>query len=253
MSFWEHKTEKATLGVVAKMLKTKVISAVSAERVLVLAPHPDDDVIGCGGLLKMLANDGAKIKVIYFSDGSFGTKDKSHDKSLISVREEETREASKIIGVGEGKFLRLPDLHLRSSSDLAAQIRREIEFDKPDLILAPSFEDLHPDHLAVAEIFYLALKNFDDQINIWLYEVWGLSRFNRLLVINDTIDDKILALKAHKTQIANRAYDEAILGLNKYRAVFAGVDGFAEAYYSTGPRNYRRLFEVFSRHHESKR
>ncbi len=253
MSFWEHETEKGTLGVVAKMLKAKIISAVSAERVLVLSPHPDDDVIGCGGLLKLLAGDGAKIKVVYFSDGSFGTKDKSHNKSLIPIREEETREAGKMIGVGEEKFLRLSDLHLQSSPDLAAQIRREIEFDKPDLILAPSFEDLHPDHLAVAEVLYLSLRNFDDHINIWLYEVWGLSRFNRLVIINDTIEDKIDALRVHKTQMANRAYDEAILGLNKYRAMFAGVDGYAEAYYSTGPRNYRRLFEVFSRHHESKR
>jgi len=49
-----------------------------------------------------------------------------------------------------------------------------------------------------------------------------------------------------------KRYDEAILALNKYRALSASAGEYAEAFYSTGPRNYRKLFEFYSRHHESK-
>lgn len=250
--FWQKETEKKVPGIVGEVLRVRVLSLVRADRVLVLAPHPDDDILGCGGLLSMLAGSGAKIKVIYFSDGSRGTANNKVDKNLVFEREEEAREAGKIIGIGEEKFLRLPDRRIKVNVALSAQIRREIEFDRYDLILAPSIEDPHPDHHAVGEALALALRNYDDHINIWLYEVWGSSRYNRIVLIDDFVEDKIEALKCHKSQMKVKKYDEAMISLNHFRALFAGVGKYAEAYYSTGPRNFRRLVEVLSRHHESK-
>ncbi len=250
--FWQKESTKNPRSVILDTLRVIIVSLVKADKVLVLAPHPDDDALGCGGLIKSLADDGAKIKVIYFSDGSKGNKSGKSSASLIVERESEAREAGKVLGVGEEKFFRLPDGKIEPTIDLAAQIRREIEFDKPDLILAPSMEELHPDHYAVAEVLATSLKNYYGQLNIWLYEVWGAGRFNRLFVIDDYLPDKRQALKCHKSQMKVKKYDDAILALNNYRGLSTGAGDYAEAYYATGPRNFQKLFEFYRRHHESK-
>lgn len=250
--FWQKESRQKPVGVTAEVSRVHSISHVSADRVLVLSPHPDDDALGCGGLLASLSESGSKIKVIYFSDGSRGTRDGKFRQELISKREDEAGEAGKILGIEEKKFLRLPDTRITADTGLATVIRREIEFDKPDLLLAPGMEELHPDHHAVAEALALAIRNFDQPLNIWFYEVWGTSRINRLFVIDDFINQKRQALKCYVSQMKVKDYDEAILALNKYRALFFGVGKYAEAYYSTGPRTFRKLFEFYQRHHESK-
>ncbi len=252
MSFWQKETERKVWGLIPEVLKVRIISVVRADKVLVLSPHPDDDVMGCGGLLKMLSDSGAKIKTIYFSDGSRGNRGLKFSQSLIIEREEEARSAGKVLGVGEEKFLRLPHTKLVANLELAAQIRREIEFDRPDLLLSPSLEDLHPDHHAVSEALAISIKNYENSLNIWLYEIWGTGRFNRLVVIDDQIEAKIEALKCHKTQIKIKSYDQAVVALNNYRALSVDIGKYAEAYYAIGPRNYKKLFEFYSRHHESK-
>lgn len=233
-----------------KIFGVHLISALRADKVLVFAPHPDDDIIGAGGLLSYLAEQGSSIKAIYFTDGSRGNRTASFSEDLIEKREREAREAGKILGVGEQKFLRLPHNKLESSFELSTMIRKELEFDKPDLLLTPSIEEPHPDHLAVSQALALALKNFDQALNIWQYETFGCGRLNRLFDITDLIDTKEKALAAHKSQFAARRYKDAIISLNRFRALSAGLEGHAEAFYAVGPRNYVKLYEFYSRHHE---
>jgi len=248
----QKESSKAGWGVILETLKVQVLSAVSADKVLLLSPHPDDDAIGCGGLIKSLTVGGAKVKIIYFTDGARGNSSGRASQSLIAQREEEARAAGKILGAGEEVFWRMPDGKVEPTLELASRIRREIEFDKPDLILAPSFEELHPDHFAVAEILAMSLKNYQNFINIWFYEVWGTARYNRIFVIDDFVDDKKQAIRCHKSQLKIKKYDEAILALNHYRGLSTKSGEFAEAYYACGPRTMRRLFDFYRRHHESK-
>ncbi|MCX6810328.1 MAG: PIG-L family deacetylase [Candidatus Berkelbacteria bacterium] len=250
--FWQKEKNQDIWAAYSDVMKIHLISRVTADRVLVLAPHPDDDVLGCGGLLKSLSESGSNIKIIYFTDGSRGNREAKFSENLIAERENEAIEAGKVLKVFEQKFLRLPHNALKSSIDLAAIIRKEIEFDKPDLILAPSLEEPHPDHLAVLEALNISLKNYSDGLNIWLYEVFGTGRLNRLFIIDDFIETKIEALKCHKSQYKIKEYDEAILSLNKFRALSANVGKYAEGYYATGPRTYTKLFDFYQRHHESK-
>ena len=135
MTFYQKEDTRSIWGAYPATFKIHPISVIKADKVLVLAPHPDDDVIGAGGLIKSLADDGAKIKVVYFTDGSKSNRSAKFSESLIEKRQKESREAGVILGIGEQKFLRLKHNELKSSIDLAAMIRREIEFDKPDLFL----------------------------------------------------------------------------------------------------------------------
>jgi LmbE family N-acetylglucosaminyl deacetylase len=250
--FWQKEDNSEAWAAYTDVMKIHTISRVTADKVLVLAPHPDDDVLGCGGLLAELSSSGAKIKVIYFTDGSRSNRQAKFFERLIAERENEAIEAGKVLKIFEQKFLRLPHNALKSSIDLAAVIRKEIEFDKPDLVLAPSLEEPHPDHFAVLEALNLSLKHYDQGLNIWLYEVFGTGRLNRLFVIDDFVAAKTEALKCHKSQYKIKKYDEAILALNRFRALSAGIGEFAEGYYATGPRTFRSLFEFYQRHHESR-
>ncbi len=250
--FWQKEENRGSWAAYTDVMKIHPISRITADKVLVLAPHPDDDVLGCGGLLAELSEAGAKIKAVYFTDGSRGNREAKFSENLIAQREEESVEAGKVLKISEQKFLRLPHNSLKSSIELAAIIRKEIEFDKPDLILAPSFEEPHPDHLAVLEALNLGLKNYTEGLNIWLYEVFGTGRLNRLFIIDDFVAVKTEALKCHKSQYKIKKYDEAILSLNKFRALSAGIGNYAEGYYSTGPRTFQKLFEFYQRHHESR-
>lgn len=250
--FWQKETEKAVLPLVRDLLRISVLSLVKADRVLVLAPHVDDDVMAAGGLIKMLSAEGTKITAIYFSDGALGNKKRQPSAGLIEDREQEAREAGRILGIGEQRFLRLSDGQIKPNIELAKIIRREIEFGDFDLILSPSFDDPHPEHHAVAEILHQSLKNFDGHLNIWLYETWATGRINRIVVVDDFIDDKISALNCHKSQVKFKPYEESVLALNQYRAYSTASGKYAEGYYSTGVRNYQRLFELLSRHHHSK-
>jgi len=250
--FWQKEENQGSWATYTDVMKIHPISRVTADKVLVLAPHPDDDVLGCGGLLAALSDSGAKIKAIYFTDGSRGNREAKFSESLIAERENEAVEAGKVLKIDEQKFLRLPHDLLKSSIEVAATIRKEIEFDKPDLILAPSLEEPHPDHLAVSEALNLSLKDYTEGINIWLYEVFGTGRLNRLFNIDDFVEIKTAALKCHKSQYKIKKYDEAILSLNKFRALSAGIGDYAEGYYATGPRMFRKLYDFYQRHHESK-
>lgn len=250
--FFQKEDTKNIWRLYPSVFKIHLISTIKAEKVLILSPHPDDDVIGAGGLIKYLSDGGSSIKVIYFTDGSKSNSSANFSEGLIEKREKEAREAGKILGVGEQKFLRLPHQKMRSSFELSALIRKELEFEKPDLLLAPSIEEPHPDHLAVSEALSESMSNYYESLNIWLYETFGSGRLNRLFDISGQVEAKQEALRAHKSQFSIRKYDQAILSLNRFRSLSAGLDGYAEAFYSIGPRNYQKLYQFYNRHHESR-
>lgn len=250
--FWQKETEKAVLPLIRDVLRISILSLVKADKVLVLAPHIDDDVMAAGGLIKMLSTQGAEITAIYFSDGALGNRNRKASINLIDEREQEAREAGKVLGIGEQRFLRLSEGQIRTNIELAKIVRREIEFGDYDLILSPSFDDPHPEHHAVAEILHQSLQNFTGHLIIWLYETWATGRINRVVVIDDFIDEKIEALNFHKSQVKFKPYEESVLALNQYRAHSTASGRYAEGFYSIGVRNYQKLFEIFSRHHHSK-
>src|SRR4051812_3184444 len=114
------------------------------ERLLVLAPHPDDEVIGCGGLVALHLREGRKVHVIVATDGA--------QAGDAAQRESESRAALASLGDATIEFLGFPDRELAHADldDRLAAILREW---KPDLIAVPSPLEIHPDHLALSRAF----------------------------------------------------------------------------------------------------
>jgi len=124
-------------------------SAVQARRVLVLAPHYDDEVLGCGGLLAQLAARGGRVRVLFLSDGA-GTAAEGEAPADHAVgRRRESEGALRVLGVGESEHLDLPDGALdRNLGTLAAAIREAVRDLEPDLLLVPSPLEATADHRA---------------------------------------------------------------------------------------------------------
>lgn len=128
-------------------------SAALPRRVLVFAPHPDDEVLGCGGLLATLAARGAEVRVVVVSDGARG----GSGDDLAARRAAESRAAGALLGVREHVFLGLADGALGAVHDLVARLRAELDAFAPELVLVPGGGEPHADHRAVSRAAASAL------------------------------------------------------------------------------------------------
>lgn len=217
------------------------------KRILVLAPHPDDDVFGCGGTLKKIADGGGNITVAYFCDGSGGgtaavRKEEAKKSAEILGIQKPARHASQLAGVAGGQvFFGYPDGKLASGTSVIKALSDLIKDINPDIIFVPSFLDNHPDHRVVNEILINVLSAGKFNGEIWAYEVWTTIFPNRIVNISSAIEDKKKAMAAHKSQLEARGYDKAILGLNQYRAEINNFPGYGEAFFACKFSEYQKL------------
>jgi N-acetylglucosamine malate deacetylase 1 len=224
-------------------LYCETIPTPPAMRVLVISPHIDDDVIGCGGVLQQHAMAGATITSVYLRDGG-------------PTREAEAREAGKLIGVNDLIFLRWgsqPQTELLRRSrpgtnaefdiqeSTIAGLREIVEQARPDVVYAPFFLDPHPDHAAAARLLGAVMERGANIKACYLYEVWSPLVPNALVNITDQAETKRRAINAYHSQVETINMSEGILGLNAYRAEMNRIRGHAEAFLLLGPRELRRM------------
>src|SRR5438132_3020204 len=200
------------------------------ERLLVLAPHPDDEVIGCGGLLALHVRDGRQARVVVVTDGS--------EAGDATVREHESQLALTLLGSPPTEFLRFGDRHLSEQTEALKKRLREILIDfKPDLIVVPSPIEIHPDHAALAQAFCELIQQDESLFSdlavarVAFYEVSYTIRPNTLIDITSIAAKKYAAIASHTSQLAFRDYVSYARGLNAYRAMtLPPTVRYAEAY-----------------------
>jgi LmbE family N-acetylglucosaminyl deacetylase len=203
------------------------------ERLLVLAPHPDDEVIGCGGLLALHLRDGRKVLAVIVTDGA--------EAGDAKIREDESRRGLRILGNVEAEFLHFPDRRLAGESDaLKSRLLEILTAFKPDLIAVPSPVEIHPDHAALARAFCELIQSDESLFaalavaRVAFYEVSYPIRPNTLIDITAVADRKYAAIGAHQSQLGLRDYVSYARGLNSYRAMTLPPEvRQAEAYWVT--------------------
>jgi LmbE family N-acetylglucosaminyl deacetylase len=187
-------------------------------RILVLSPHQDDDILGCGGTLKLLADAGAQIKVIYMTDGCLGSNSIS-PVDLPAIRRAEAVRGLSRINVDDSVFFDAPDLCLRCDSRAIDFVKDQIVSFQPKVIMTPHAGENHPDHYNTCMITAKALALVDVPIEVYAYEVWNNHNPNTLVDITNVIEDKLSAMREHKSQMDMIDYAEKIRGLNIYRSI----------------------------------
>ncbi len=201
-------------------------TALEGTRVLVFAPHPDDEVIGCGGALADLRARGARLDVVLVTDGAAGARDEAGRGRIAAERIEESRRALEVLGGGTVHAGGIPD---RGAGDRLAEVEallaRWLVEAAPDLVFAPSPVETHPDHRAVAyALLAVAARPASDpaaaalaRATVAFYEVSQPFRPNVLVDLTPVLARKEKAILAFASQTAERDYAGFVNGLNAFR------------------------------------
>lgn len=132
-----------------RLLPPGQAAVVAARRALVLAPHQDDEVLGCGGLVVQLVRRDGMVRVLFLTDGGGGSEVIADREAYRQVRRREAEAACRELGVAEVRFLDFTDGALEAArAPLAAALADELVGWHPDLVLVPSPLEASADHRA---------------------------------------------------------------------------------------------------------
>ena len=191
-----------------------------ASSVLVLAPHPDDEVFGCGGLLSLYRAMGSQVHVQVLTDGA-GYQPVPERQATFEVRQAETRQALAQLRVQSVDFSGYADRSLCQRADLAQVVMQSIQHHRADLVLAPSLWEIHPDHLAAARAAVGAVaqrvKSGHTAPTLMFYEIGAPQRTDCLVDITSVWPEKLRAMQCFASQNAVQNYARHIEALNIYR------------------------------------
>ncbi len=193
-------------------------------RVLVIVAHPDDLDFGAAGTIATWTAAGSEVVYCIVTDGAAGSAEEDVDLSTLPARrEDEQREAARVVGVEQVIFLGYPDGGLEPTQEVRRDLSRVIRQVRPDRVLGQSpernYERIrasHPDHLAAGEAMLRAV--YPDARNRFahpeLLEGEGLQPFevpevwlmaspapDQIIDITGAFDKKVAALACHKSQI----------------------------------------------------
>ena len=211
--------------------------------VLVVAPHADDEVLGCGGVITKHANSGDTVHVLVVTRGD---AEMFPDSLLAQIRAELQR-AHAVLGVASVTFLDFPAPKLVTipAHVVAARMRRHILRLQPDSVFLPHRGDIHNDHRACYWAALVACRPHPDQkaAKLLCYETlseteWGAPDGAEFFVPNVFVDiscflgQKLKAMSCYESQLKQPPHSrslEAIEALAKVRGAAAGVSA-AEAF-----------------------
>ena len=196
---------------------------------LVLAPHTDDGELGCGGTIARMVRECTQVKYVAFSSANDSLPD-GHPKGTLKT---ELMEATKVLGLKEDAVNSL-DFKVREFSehrqkvlDVMHELRESFD---PDIVLAPSLNDLHQDHKTVAE----ECRRMFKRVTVLGYEMpWNNISFDTqsfIILTQEDIRKKTTALKCYRSQEYREYLNEKFIeGLALTRGVQANAP-YAEAF-----------------------
>ena len=210
---------------------------------LIIAPHPDDEILGCGGTIKKLSASGTRVVVLVATRGK---KEMYSEERILNVRNE-ARKAHKILGVTETRFLDFPapDLDRVSLAEISGAISEVIrEYDIATVYL-PHYGDIHHDHRVIFQAGLVAARpvNGNPVKSIFSYETLSETEWaaplgdmtfipTRFVNISDFFNLKLEAMKCFKSQLRdfpNPRSLKAIEALANLRGSTVGFN-YAEAF-----------------------
>ncbi len=218
------------------------------KKVLILSPHPDDDIISCGGTLQLYKSRGAEVTAVYMTDGRKGGRKTTGDE-LVAIRKEEARRAAGIVGIDRLIFLQNRDGELAPTYKTVTELSDILYEIRPEAVFLPFFIDNHADHMAASRIFLLASRARSAPAAMcYSYGIWTpLPAFNLLVDITTVSAQKDRALAEHRSQLEMLDLSGAAFGLSRYYSLMSGGNGLAEAFLACRMAEFRRLGKLWDR------
>lgn len=217
------------------------------KNILVIAPHADDEVLGCGGVMTKYAEEGNKVFVIIATNAHIGDSEMFLEEEIIQVRNE-AREAHKLLGVEKTYFLDFPAPRLDSypKYKISLALHKIMDEVQPDILFLPHQGDLHTDHKQIFLSALVPARPVERKIKeIYTYETqseteWGAPYSGEIFfptsfeVLSEShLRKKMEAMKCFKSQLKEspnpRSLDK-LEALAKYRGGIVNEE-YAEAFY----------------------
>ena len=219
-------------------------------RVLVVAAHPDDEVLGCGGTIARHADAGDQVNVLILAEGATSRKqhrDRVQVADELSVLAEAAEQAGIILGAQGVELLDLPDNRLDSIDrlDLVKQIEKRITRQKPHVVYVHHAGDVNVDHRRLHEAVVTACRPIPGQPvqRLLSFEVASSTEWqppgsapafhpNWFIDISSQLERKCLALKTYESEMRPWPHARSIESLEhlaRWRGAQVGVEA-AEAF-----------------------
>lgn len=195
------------------------------DKILVIAPHPDDETIGCGGLLAIY---GKQCDILLLTDGRKGYLSGADvdEENLVKTRETELYNAAKIANVNKIIMLHIPDGTLMDHRENVMLF----DITSYDLIFVPNRFERHKDHCIVSDMVWKMKRQQHAKALIYEYEVWSpISNPMCILDISNVISMKESMVLEYQSQIKYVDYKNMTLSLNRYRGACFKTE-YAEVY-----------------------
>ncbi|MFA6901898.1 MAG: PIG-L deacetylase family protein [Gallionellaceae bacterium] len=219
-----------------------------SQSILVLAAHPDDEVLGCGGTIAKFADQGAIVHVAFLADGVFSREGKAVvQQDELRIRRAAAKKACDILGVKSVSFGEFPDNRMDTVAllDITKALENLIAEYKPEVVFTHHAGDVNIDHRRMHEAAVTACRPQRGHLvkTLLCFEVpssteWQLPGSapifapNWFVDISDTLDRKFAALDAYAAELRDWPHPRSRQGvehLARWRGATVGVDA-AEAF-----------------------
>lgn len=215
------------------------------KNILIIAPHADDEILGCGGSISKYSKLGYNINVLVLTNANIGAPDLYTAKHIKLIRDE-SKKANKIIGTKKLYFENLPALNLNQypTYKISNKIENYILKIRPEIVFIPSANDIHEDHKKIFHASKVALrpKKKTNLKKVLSYEVLSETEWNEneksfspnyfVQLSKSDIKKKIKAFLNYSSQVQKFPHPrsvEAIYSLSKIRGSQVFMD-YAEAF-----------------------
>ncbi len=217
-----------------------------AKTILVIAAHPDDEILGCGATIARHAAEGARVLILIVAEGATSRGGSNNSTDAVALLRAAAGEAASIVGAEKPSFLGLPDNRLDSMPllDIVQLIEAVVTEVRPDIIYTHHKGDLNVAHRQVHLAVLTACRPLPDSpvMAIYAFEVlssteWGAEGGgdfapNRFVNVESYLDKKLAALRCYETEMRDFPHArslQAVQALAAVRGAIAGVPA-AEAF-----------------------
>lgn len=203
------------------------------KKILILSPHADDEILGCGGFISKYSNKNYQINVLILTNANKGAPELYSTKEIKNIRDE-AKQANNLIGTKKLYFENLPALNLVNYPiyKITSIINKYMKNINPEIILIPSSNDIHDDHKIIFKAAKISIRpNRKSNLKkVLTYEVLSETEWNEngksfnpnyyISLSKLDINNKVKAFLKYKSQAKKFPHPrskEAIINLSKVR------------------------------------
>lgn len=230
--------------------------------ILAFSAHPDDIELSCGGTIVKLVKAGYKLGLVDLTEAELSTR------GTVTLRKQETERSSKILKLSVRDNLKIRDGQIDYNEENRLKVINCIRKYQPKIILAPYFEDRHPDHVHTSNLisksnFYSGLAKIESEYssyrakNVIYYYQHLVDKPSFVVDITDEFDTKMEAVrvftsqfynpesKEPETYISNKQFFESLQNRAQHFGYQIGVK-YGEPFFVKSIIKIDNIFEIFS-------